>query len=99
MKTEEEARKSWCPYANVYVPHQQIGSSGNRGLNDIRQGYARCIASECMAWRWCYRPGQVVMVEVPAGTDAAGTVYTNQKPMAGKAEPPIHGYCGLAGKP
>lgn len=49
--TEEEARGKWCPYA------RQQSTMGRNSFN--RRGSAvkvlagcRCIASECMAWRW-----------------------------------------------
>lgn len=55
MITEDEARTKWCPFANVYVPYQNTGAAGNRGLSkdkgmQANEGSARCIASECMMW-------------------------------------------------
>lgn len=66
MHTEEEARKKWCPEVRcvggsdeVDPPqprppaancHLNVGPSG-LGLVRVPK-YARCIASECMAWRW-----------------------------------------------
>lgn len=42
MHTEEEARTKWCPFDRTYLVAQI----------EIDAGECRCIASECMAWRW-----------------------------------------------
>ncbi len=44
--TEEDARSKWCPFARVLItrlahPTQAAAAS-----------QTRCIASDCMAWRW-----------------------------------------------
>lgn len=64
MKTEEEARKCWCPFARGI---QDNGGNrlayGGAGAEDAGDDCADqygaetadmypCIASECMAWRW-----------------------------------------------
>lgn len=54
MKTEEEARECWCPFARSAFsldPNDEMASlcSANRGNTDNN---CHCIASECMAWRW-----------------------------------------------
>ena len=41
--TEEEARKKWCPMVSFVCYDNR---SGRKEKND------RCIASECMWWRW-----------------------------------------------
>lgn len=43
LLTEEEARKKWCPFAGE--GRLMLGPSGD----------PRCIASECMAWRWKHK--------------------------------------------
>ena len=62
MHTEDEARERWCPETRVvgvyYADNRDTMASGNRfghpHMNEpfeLRQG-TRCIASECMHWRW-----------------------------------------------
>ena len=55
--TEDEARKLWCPFARVIHFHDNDGlgqapAAGNRGCHGDPKTEARCIASDCMAWRW-----------------------------------------------
>lgn len=42
----EEAKKKWCPMTKT------IALSGNDVDKRHIDGLARCIASECMMWRW-----------------------------------------------
>lgn len=55
LRTEEEARKCWCPFARTpFVLDGQGGSiPANRYGSGDAASNAQCIASECMAWRWC----------------------------------------------
>lgn len=65
MLTENEARKCWCPFARGIVDQggnrMAFGGSGDEPESeDCRREYAGemadlypCIASECMAFRWC----------------------------------------------
>lgn len=39
MLTEKEAKEKWCPYTYRWVTEEKRLTT-------------RCIASECMAWRW-----------------------------------------------
>lgn len=75
--TEEEARTKWCPHGRVY------SSIGPYNRTEIRaaDGPSRCIASNCMAWRWA--------------KDELVDFVSNGKSIPGyKSE---NGYCGLAG--
>ncbi len=51
LVTEKEAKTKWCPAARV-----SDAGLGNRYpmVDDLTSGraFARCIASECMWWRW-----------------------------------------------
>lgn len=49
--TEDEAKQKWCPEART------VFSDGDGAINRTILGYGddegwRCLASECMAWRW-----------------------------------------------
>ena len=50
MKTEEEATGCWCPFVRYQTGEEDC--AGNRWLDLSNPGTARCIASQCMAWRW-----------------------------------------------
>jgi hypothetical protein len=90
--TEKEAKEKWCPYANVYVKYQNTGAAGNRGLNaspDV-QGYvgdARCIASDCMAWR------KVDQIGIGPNGEK------RDRDMDGRTRWVDRGYCGAFGIP
>lgn len=90
MITEAEAKTKWCPFANVYVPYQNTGAAGNRGLstNNNLATLTLCVGSACMAWRWI-EPGHKKWVPDDQHTDDG--YYQRQAPT--------HGFCGLAGKP
>jgi len=79
--TEDEARKKWCPFARHTQDEAPVANRWDSDLNPIQ---CRCIASDCLAWRWRVTSG----VEERMYHDVA----------AGK-EPQREGYCGLAGKP
>ncbi len=57
--TEEEARKLWCPM----VRYQPLPYNWIRTITQKRTSWlntsatntgSRCIASDCMMWRWLY---------------------------------------------
>lgn len=55
--TESQARKKWCPMVRALALHEGkvVGVGANAGLkmrSDPDNKYARCIASDCMMWRW-----------------------------------------------
>lgn len=83
MYTEEEAKTKWCPFARAHA----ICNGGTLALNRAVGGGVwtdcRCIASACMAWRWCGRD--------PLEAQTLGGTPISTKPEKG--------YCGLGGKP
>lgn len=85
LRTEEEARKCWCPFARIAVTDGQTGATHvvNRGLAD-----PGCIASECMAWRW-----QMVETEASKQRHHGIGTYPPPSPVYEQTE---RGYCGLA---
>lgn len=76
--TEEEARTKWCPFGRVYSPN----GAYNRTETTAAAGPSRCIASNCMAWRWI--------------KDPVTNLFTFGKELPSYEGE--HGYCGLAGK-
>lgn len=101
MKTEAEARKCWCPFArNVQIggasepyqfsqPFNRLSTDNGKscdGFNDNPEA-ARCIASDCMAWRWNEAAAKA---EIPEHGYVSHTTTI--------VDPAI-GYCGLAGTP
>jgi len=67
MHTEQEARKKWCPQVRVsdgehYAAENRFCQAGKVSspeksgvmLPEDNEGFNwdRCIASECMMWRW-----------------------------------------------
>ena len=51
MKTEAEARKCWCPFVKLVIDLEHY-ASGNRFMGPAFDDQTKCIASECMVWRW-----------------------------------------------
>jgi hypothetical protein len=62
LVTEEQAREKWCPFVRFdnegcnrhHVQAHRMLETGEqvaRYSND-NPVYARCVASECMAWTW-----------------------------------------------
>lgn len=84
---EEEARQKWCPMS--MAPTLSHESASNRSRDGDMRLPCRCVASDCMMWRWA-------MVDVEKSTDdefAPAREWIERVPSA------THGYCGLAGKP
>jgi hypothetical protein len=53
LMTGAEARKCWCPFARYLMGGDGEGlASVNRQSDFDAPPMARCIASDCMAWRW-----------------------------------------------
>lgn len=87
--TEEEAKTKRC--------------CGPQGYRHDTEGSYRCIASECMAWRWVepeteYYPGYSeggIPLDKPAGDgwEKSGAGWSRQWPVVRR------GFCGLAGTP
>lgn len=90
--TEEEAKKKWCP---------QMAAAGMLCDETERYGShngvvaARCIASECMAWR--FKP-QEWKHAAAYGGEWIDTQEVDGWGQKGEKLPTL-GYCGLAGHP
>ena len=106
MKTEEEARKNWCPFAKNW--QQDSGPAYNR-LNGQPPNTCLCIASECMAWRWEELEPFIMGgdgtedYEQDAYQHFIGRGWRVESYYGGQPRlvPPetARGHCGLAGKP
>lgn len=87
--TEDEAKTKWCPFARTVMSNDpsllEYPSSqpvGNRVLGPAgKEAFAKCMASECMAWRWID-----THVQNPAHPD--GDLIRSTR---------SYGTCGLAG--
>jgi hypothetical protein len=89
--TEDEAKTKWCPHAR----HGQPDTHTYRGANIIAVNTdAKCIASQCMAWRWIACP----VAGVPLQTVVAkrGDFY-HPEIVPAVLEVIGDGYCGLVG--
>jgi hypothetical protein len=65
MMAEEEALTKWCPFVRTHVATVDgpISVNRHRWPDESTRGY-RCIASQCMAWRW----GDNTVCTYPDGT-------------------------------
>ena len=88
IRTEEEARDCWCPFARIPATFTDGIVAVNRDGDNVH-GYSepRCIASGCMAWR---KAGQI-------GLGPKGE--RREVDLDGRTRWLDQGYCGLAGKP
>ena len=86
LVTETDARKLWCSFARVVDSiNEQAGVNRRNGMKDQHFPDPKCIASECMSWRWSDWRKE----EIPAGG------YDQQE----TEKLTKMGFCGLAGKP
>lgn len=77
LRTEEEARKCWCPFARyTSVRGQGINRWTDDGDTNLSPNATKCIASECMAWRWENRG---IEIAVPAGAEFPETGYVKKR--------------------
>ena len=91
MKTPDEARQCWCPFSRYSVEERAWKRAINRwiGVSDVQLNPepARCIAEECMAWRWGNDHVDT--------RDGSAAVERKTYPVGVLQE---RGFCGLAGK-
>lgn len=90
---EEEAKAKWCShvrhsnFSNDENASNRYGRIEDDEFNDNPEE-ARCIASECMQWRWATKVN-------PEYHKYAGDLDSTPKRIVDKDR----GYCGPAGKP
>lgn len=58
LRTEENAKETWCPWARVGIYTSTNGASAavNRHPDDDVAEAANCLGSGCMAWRFAQKP-------------------------------------------
>lgn len=89
MHTEEEARKKWCPFVRLAAAGGEHPEWHNNRptWGDVEKAhFDRCIAFECMAWRW--RGSRAFRAD--------GTAYRDDEGAPLDAEIARTGYCALA---
>jgi hypothetical protein len=68
--SEDEAKTKWCPFARAALgwevragQDETLAATVNRGsgISDP----CRCIASECMAWRWTLEREEFATIDTP----------------------------------
>ena len=94
--SEDEAKTKWCPHARV-ATYAMGGDGGMAATNKVSNGKirdgARCIGSECMAWRWQVTRPEIGQTSVQ---DTLGSAHYT--PLFGRPQTSTtDGYCGLAG--
>lgn len=107
MFTEDEAKTKWCPFARVQAAVALRGQASFHGAAfnrlaiepaleiDTNPINSRCIASECMAWRWAQKRNPDWQ------PDHSGQMWPSPHPDDGS---PLYvtdherGHCGLASK-
>lgn len=107
MVTEEEAKKKWCPMvrcAGIDDDDEAVRGAGNCDVLSRNPEDCRCIASDCMAWRWSgpqeyERP---IQNEKPGGDgweENGFCEYANGREKKWKRPIPRTGFCGVGGTP
>lgn len=60
--TEAEAKERWCPFSRSATTEDasinRCGTDSSQFDANILIAYTRCIASECMVWRWTIGPNR-----------------------------------------
>lgn len=107
--TESEAKERWCPMVRHYnAQHAPCGNSLASMPNGRGGGFANCIGSACMMWKWedHQQTFDDATPESPEGRRLArqGWKFIGMEGgmgclMVWEYGSKHHGHCGLAGKP
>lgn len=81
LTTEKQAREKWCPWS--LTGYRGIGLNRMAAVDnsDHRAEVlhdTRCIASDCMAWRWSKTLtdfGHCGLIGIPVGDDAGASIH------------------------
>jgi len=108
MHTEGRARSKWCPFARVPYwdegepPAVAINRFGDGGIDDVGNSALRfrCIASDCMSWRWDTKLNDDIFKDArEVYRDTEDPEPWRDSPEWQDAKNRRHGYCGLSGTP
>jgi hypothetical protein len=110
MITEDQAKERWCPFARyaIFSRHGQSSAANRLGDDNglhINHKSCRCIASQCMAWRWERIVDENLIEAIKRYRSETGAglheakAFVEAHPEYRTAPPPTRGYCGLASKP
>ena len=109
MMTEEQARERHC-CGSLFIAQATLLASDNAHVEVEGNAFGKCIASQCMAWRWCELEADEAFVaavrqaaeelgdKTPGRSKAAKHVVDNRAKY-GLPTKPFKGFCGLGGKP
>ena len=56
--TEDQARTKWCPHVRYGDGGDDVATNRCGKFTSENHEWARCIASDCMMWRWGERHTQ-----------------------------------------
>lgn len=90
MITEEEAKLKWCPHARTLAifrdadGKRETAGCFNRAHTDDMASHSRCVASQCMMWRW---------------SEPTMKAHDSDQRVTYDGRAAAKGYCGLAGTP
>ena len=104
MHTEEQAKVLHCCGTPALVSATLVASEHIDVAGDLSV-FGKCIASQCMAWRWARTIDEHLIdaikryrSETGAGLHEAKD-FVEAHPEYRTVQPPTRGYCGLASKP
>ncbi|MDR3439848.1 hypothetical protein [Telmatospirillum sp.] len=97
LMTEEEARKKWCPHVRFAATADESNAANRWNDANGNPPSCRCLASECMSWRWLWLDPNGPNVRLPEDCAAATTGEVHKRITNETYEPA--GFCGLAGRP
>jgi hypothetical protein len=104
--TEAEAKTKWCPQARVAIGEDFETGSGiqfiaaNRAEDFPNPHHARCLGSECMAWRRIpEQSGDLIQAIKDYRVKHDCDLLTAKNAVEAARRNEFQGYCGLAGAP
>jgi len=108
MYSEIEASTKWCPHVRIPQGFKGGDNSAIASANLDEGSSNRCIASDCMMWRWqplmadkafeeAVKKAAIELNDKHPQRFKSGKHVLANREKYGLPENPTHGYCGLAG--